>query len=221
MKIFQWFLIALLLLSPYKANAYRDTNSYDGNIFPIYAGNGAIVPPKTTLKDSLKNKRVSILFFYLDDSSDSKAMAPVISGLDLIWRENIDIIALTTDELQNEEKSDLPTEPNFYWNGLIPQTIILDSNGQVKFDKNGMVDFGDLNKIISKSTGLESDENSSFTVEAFNEYNSTISETKEADLKSEEPEESEVKEETKEAELKSEEPEESEVKEETKETKNN
>ena len=205
----------------YKANAYRDTNSYDGNIFPIYAGNGAIVPPKTSLKDALKNKRVSILFFYLDDSSDSKAMAPVISGLDLIWRENIDIIALTTDELQNEEKSDLPTEPNFYWNGLIPQTIVLDSNGQVKFDKNGMVDFGDLNKIISESTGLESGENSSFTVEAFNEYNSTISETKEAELKSDQPEESDVKEETKEAKLKSDEPEESEVKEVTKESKNN
>ena len=199
MKIFQWFLIALLLLSPYKANAYRDTNSYDGNIFPIYAGNGAIVPPKTTLKDSLKNKRVSILFFYLDDSSDSKAMAPVISGLDLIWRENIDIIALTTDELQNEEKSDLPTEPNFYWNGLIPQTIILDSNGQVQFDSNGMVDFGELNKIISESTGIESDENSLFTVEAFNEYNSTISETKEAEEKSTGLKESEVKEETKES----------------------
>jgi len=198
MKIIKWFLIALIFLSPYKANAYRDTDSYDGNIFPIYAGNGAIVPPKTTLKDSLNNKRVSVLFFYLDDSSDSKAMSPVISGLDLIWRENIDIIALTTDELQNEEKSDLPTEPNFYWNGLIPQTIILDSNGQIKFDKNGMADFGEINKIISKSTGIEIDKNSSFTVEAFNEYNSTISETKDAEAKSEEPEESEVKEETKE-----------------------
>ena len=178
MKIIQWFLIVLIFLSPYKANASRDSNSYDGNIFPIYAGNGAIVPPKTTLKDSLNNKRVSVLFFYLDDSSDSKAMAPVISGLDLIWRENIEIIALTTDELQNEEKSDLPTEPNFYWNGLIPQTIIIDSNGQVKFDSNGMVDFGYLNKIISESTGLETDNDSLFSVEAFNEYNSTISETK-------------------------------------------
>ena len=189
MKIIQWILIVLIFLSPYKANAYRDTDSYDGNIFPIYAGNGAIVPPKTTLKDSLNNKRVSVLFFYLDDSSDSKAMSPVISGLDLIWRENIDIIALTTDELQNEEKSDLPTEPNFYWNGLIPQTIILDSNGQIKFDKNGMADFGEINKIISKSTGIEIDKNSSFTVEAFNEYNSTIAETKEAEVESEEPEE--------------------------------
>ena len=198
MKIIQWVLIALIFLSPYKANAYRDTDSYDGNIFPIYAGNGAIVPPKTTLKDSLNNKRVSILFLYLDDSSDSKAMAPVISGLDLIWRENIDIIALTTDELQNEEKSDLPTEPNFYWNGLIPQTIIIDSNGQIKFDKNGMADFGEMNKIISQSTGIETDKNSSFTVEAFNEYNSTISETKDVKVESENPEQSEVKEEIKE-----------------------
>ena len=178
MKIFQWFLIALILLSPYKANAYRDTNSYDGNIFPIYAGNGAIVPPKTTLKDSLNNKRVSILFLYLDDSSDSKAMAPVISGLDLIWRENIDIIALTTDELQNEEALKEPNQPNFYWNGLIPQTIILDGNGEIKFYQNGMVDFGELNNILSESTGIKVNSNSKFTVEAFNEYNSTISEEK-------------------------------------------
>ena len=125
MKIVQWILIALIFLSPYKANASRDSDSYDGNIFPIYAGNGAIVPPQTTLKESLKNKRVAVLFFYLDDSSDSKAMAPIISGLDLIWRNNIDIIALTTDELQDKEKSDLRNEPNYYWNGLIPQTIIL------------------------------------------------------------------------------------------------
>ena len=89
MKIIQWTLIALIFLSPYKANASRDSNSYDGNIFPIYAGNGAIVPPQTTLQESLKNKRVAVLFFYLDDSSDSKAMAPIISGLDLIWRNNI------------------------------------------------------------------------------------------------------------------------------------
>ena len=75
----------------------------------------------------------------MDDSSDSKAMAPIISGLDLIWRNNIDIIALTTDELQDNEKSALPNEPNYYWNGLIPQTIIINSDGEVKYDKNGMI----------------------------------------------------------------------------------
>ena len=78
MKLFQLILILLILCTSYPVNASRDTNSYDGNIFPIYAGNGAIVPPQTTLEESLKNRRVSVLFFYLDDSSDSKAMAPII-----------------------------------------------------------------------------------------------------------------------------------------------
>ena len=62
MKIVQWILIALIFLSPYKANASRDSDSYDGNIFPIYAGNGAIVPPQTTLQESLKNKESQFYF---------------------------------------------------------------------------------------------------------------------------------------------------------------
>ena len=148
MKLFQSILILLIFFSSYPANASRDTNSYDGNIFPIYAGNGSIVPPQTTLEESLKNGRISVLFFYLDDSSDSKAMAPIISGLDLIWRNNIDLIALTTDELQNGKTESDQNQPAYYWNGLIPQTIILDGHGEVKFDKNGMVNIDDLNKIM-------------------------------------------------------------------------
>ena len=175
MKLFQSILILLIFFTSYPANASRDTNSYDGNIFPIYAGNGAIVPPQTTLEESLKNQRVSVLFFYLDDSSDSKAMAPVISGLDLIWRNNIDLIALTTDELQSDESKS--TQPNYYWNGLIPQTIILDSNGEVKFDRNGMVNIDDLNKIIGELKGIDIGD-SEFSIESFNEYNSIISEKK-------------------------------------------
>ena len=177
MKLFQSILILLIFFSSYPANASRDTNSYDGNIFPIYAGNGAIVPPQTTLEESLKNQRVSVLFFYLDDSSDSKAMAPVISGLDLIWRNNIDLIALTTDELQSDKSNAKSNQPNYYWNGLIPQTIILDSNGEVKFDMNGMVNIDDLNKIIGELKGIDIGD-SKFSVESFNEYNSIISEKK-------------------------------------------
>ena len=178
MKIFKWLLIALIFFSPYKANASRDSNSYDGNIFPIYAGNGAIVPPNTNLTESLKNKRVSVLFFYLDDSADSKAMAPVISGLDLIWRNNIDIIALTTDELQNKEKSESQNEPNYYWNGLIPQTIIISNDGQVKFDKNGMINIDELNNVIAEIKGIDI-KDKEFSLESFNEYNSVISDKKE------------------------------------------
>ena len=177
MKLFQLILILLILCTSYPANASRDNNSYDGNIFPIYAGNGAIVPPQTTLEESLKNQRVSVLFFYLDDSSDSKAMAPVISGLDLIWRNNIDLIALTTDELQSDKSKSNSNQPNYYWNGLIPQTIILDSQGRVRFDMNGMVNIDDLNKTIGELKGIDISD-SKFSVESFNEYNSIISEKK-------------------------------------------
>ncbi len=177
MKILQSILILLIFFTSYPANAGRDTDSYDGNIFPIYAGNGAIVPSQTTLEESLKNERVSVLFFYLDDSSDSKAMAPVISGLDLIWRNNIDLIALTTDELQSDSLVSDSNQPNYYWNGLIPQTIILDSNGDIRFDMNGTVNIDDLNKIIGELKGIDISD-SKFSVESFNEYNSIISEKK-------------------------------------------
>ena len=157
MILLKSILVLLILLSSYPANASKNTDSYDGNIFPIYAGNGSIVPSQTTLEESLKNERVSVLFFYLDDSSDSKAMAPIISGLDLIWRNNIDIIALTTDELQDIEKSDLPNEPNYYWNGFIPQTIIINSDGEVKYDQNGMINIDELNKVIGELKGIDID----------------------------------------------------------------
>ena len=153
--------------------ASRITDSYDGNIFPIYAGNGSIVPPQTTLEESLKNHRVSVLFFYLDDSSASKSLAPVISGLDLIWRNNIDIIALTTDELQGLNKED-PNKANYYWKGLIPQTVIIDDNGLVRFDRDGKVNIDELNKTIGEIKGIDTS-NSSFSVQSFNEYNSRIS----------------------------------------------
>tara|TARA_Y100001935_G_C17285656_1_gene500202 strand:+ start:685 stop:1233 length:549 start_codon:yes stop_codon:yes gene_type:complete len=169
--IFCYLVINLYTLSP--AYASRSSDSYDGNIFPIYAGNGSIVPPQTTLRDSINNKRISILFFYLDDNSDSKALAPAISGLDLIWRNSIDIIALTTDELQNRKQED-PNEEKFYWNGLIPQTLVLDGEGNVKYDKNGTIDIDQINKIISEIKGIDYEE-SSFSIESFNEYNSIIS----------------------------------------------
>ena len=173
MKLLKLLIILILVFSfNSSVSASRSTDSYDGNIFPIYAGNGSIVPPQTSLRESILNDRVSILFFYLDDSADSKALAPVISGIDLIWRNNVDIIALTTDELQGKIFND-PKDEGYYWNGLIPQTIILDGSGNIKFDKNGFIDIDEVNNIISEIKGI--DFKNTFSVESFNEYNSIIS----------------------------------------------
>ena len=166
-------LISILILLNSPVNASRTTDTYDGNIFPIYAGNGSIVPPQTSLRESIENDRIAILFFYLDDNADSKALAPIISGLDLIWRNNIDIIALTTDELQGKEFKD-NKEEGYYWNGYIPQTVLIDGEGNIKYNKNGLIDIDEINKIIGKIKGIDIEDNS-FSVESFNEYNSIIS----------------------------------------------
>ncbi len=175
-----FLLISILFFLNSPVNASRTTDSYDGNIFPIYAGNGSIVPPQTSLKESIENERISILFFYLDDSADSKAVVPIISGLDLIWRSNIDIIALTTDELQGKEFKNT-TEEGYYWNGYIPQTVLIDGEGNIKYDKNGLIDIDEINKIIGEIKGIEIDD-TSFSVESFNEYNSIISKKEKSNM---------------------------------------
>ena len=103
-------------------------------------------------------------------------MAPLISGLDLIWMYIIDIIALTTDEIQGGENED-PHEASYYWNGLIPQTVVIDSDGVVKYDENGIVNIDEINNVISSIKGIKIDQ-SSFSIESFNEYNSRISKKK-------------------------------------------
>ena len=65
-------------------------------------------------------------------------------------------------------------EEGYYWNGYIPQTVLIDGDGNIKYDKNGLVDIDEINKIIENIKGIDLEE-SSFTIESFNEYNSIIS----------------------------------------------
>ena len=132
----------------------RDTDSYDGNIYPIYAGNGSLVPPQSTLSESLKNERTSVLVFYLDDSSTSKQFAPVVSGIKLLWSSSVDLIPLSIDELDNDDQITF-TDPGYYWHGKIPQTVILDGKGNVLLDEEGQVTFDQLNDAITNGTGLK------------------------------------------------------------------
>ena len=168
-RIFSSLLI-LFILSVNPVYSARDTDSYDGNIYPIYAGNGSLVPPPSTLSESLKNERVSVLVFYLDDSSTSKQFAPVVSGIKLLWSSSVDLIPLSIDELDNNDKKTFK-DPGYYWHGKIPQTVILDGNGNVLLDQEGQVSFDDINNAITKGTGLQKPD-FNLTVKSFNEYNS-------------------------------------------------
>ena len=165
------FIIVLaIMLGTSPIYAARDTDSYDGNIYPIYAGNGSLVPPPSNLKEALKNHRTSVLVFYLDDSSTSKAFAPVVSGIKLLWSTSVDLIPITTDEIQGvtEPKKD---QESYYWNGNIPQVVIIDGDGNVVLDEEGQVPIDKINKAISNATGL-SKPDFNITIKSFNEYNS-------------------------------------------------
>ena len=171
--IFLRIFSALLIIFTIAINpvySARDTDSYDGNIYPIYAGNGSLVPPPSTLAESLKNERTSVLVFYLDDSTTSKQFAPVVSGIKLLWSSSIDLIPLSIDELDNDDNKTL-NDPGYYWHGKIPQTVILDGKGNVLLDKEGQVSFDEINDAITKGTGLKKPD-FDLTVKSFNEYNS-------------------------------------------------
>ncbi|AAP99914.1 MULTISPECIES: thylakoid membrane photosystem I accumulation factor [Prochlorococcus] len=163
--------LVFLLVSP--AFAARDTNSFDGNIFPIYAGNGSLVPPQSTIESSLNNKRTSVIVFYLDDDANSKQFAPVVSGLKLLWTSSIDIIPLTTDELSRGMTDDI-TNPAYYWHGKIPQLVVLDGEGNILLDEEGQIPIEKINSAISLASGLEAPD-FNISIKSFNEYNSDAS----------------------------------------------
>ena len=166
-------LIFLVCISVQPAYSARDTNSFDGNIFPIYAGNGSMVPPASSISKSINNKRTSVIFYYLDDSATSKAYAAVISGLKLLWTTSIDIIPITTDELQGTTTKDR-NDPAYYWHGNIPQIVVLNGDGEVKLDEEGQIPIDKLNEAIGNASGLNPPD-FNITIKSFNEYNSEAS----------------------------------------------
>lgn len=148
--------LALLLslsLLPAAAHASLENDRYDGNIFALYAGNGSLVPPRSTLAQALEAHRTSVLVFYLDDSSVSKRFAPVVSELQRQWGNRIDLIPLVSDPLQGRPEQGL-TDPAHYWKGVIPQVVVVDGDGRVRFDAAGSMELAAIDAAISEATGL-------------------------------------------------------------------
>ena len=164
-------LLAITLLAP-AANASLTDDRYDGNIYALYAGNGSLVPPATSLKDSQAAGRTSVLVFYLDDSSTSKAYAPAVSELQRLWGRAVDLMPLTTDALQGRPIEGT-ADPASYWHGRIPQVVVLDGSGNVLLDQEGQVPLEAINKAISGATGLPAPEGVSTSL-SFNELNTEV-----------------------------------------------
>ncbi len=115
-------------------------DNYDGNIFALYAGNGSIVPPKFTLPQSLKQDKPTLLFFFVDDSRDSKQFASVVSQLQAPYGRAANFIAIAADSIPLKDSYDA-TEPGYYFKGFVPHTVVFNQAGEVVFNEVGQVDY--------------------------------------------------------------------------------
>lgn len=145
-------LLSLGLLVP-TASASLTDDHYDGNIFPLYAGNGSLVPPKVTLAEARQRQRPALLFFYVDDSSDCKAFASVISRLDGPYGWAADMIPVSVDMIPQKDHYE-PTEPGYYYKGYVPQTVLLDQTGKVVFDGQGSVAYEQVDDVLREVFNL-------------------------------------------------------------------
>ncbi len=133
-------LLIPILCFPGKALASLDDDRYDGNIFALYAGNGAIVPPRVSLAQSLKQEKPTLLFFYVDDSRDCKEYSFVISQLQAPYGRVANFVPVMADSIPLKA-SFTPDEPGYYFKGSVPQTLVLDGSGKVRFDKTGTLEY--------------------------------------------------------------------------------
>ena len=162
-----------LNLSP--AFASMNDDRFEGNIFALYAGNGSIVPPKSHLKDSLRNHRVAIILFYLDDSRDSKAFAASYSQLQAGYGRAADLIPVIVDSLFSDVTY-TPDEEGYYYRGQIPQIVIINAEGQVVLDEVGQVPYEKMDDVLRDLFNLlpRSESETLLKRRSFNEFSSEL-----------------------------------------------
>ena len=134
--------------------AMLNDDSFDGNIFALYGGNGSIVPPRISLAQSLEKGRPAMLVFYVDDSADCKRFSPILNLAQGFYGKTVSLIALSVDSLDLQKKNYAPTEEAYYYKGTVPQTVLIDADGKVSFDRAGLFGFEELDSAIRGLLGL-------------------------------------------------------------------
>lgn len=144
------FLVACILaLGTTQAQAALNDDKFDGNVFVLYGGNGSLVPARVTLAESLKKEKPTLLVFYVDDSRDCKQYATVVSQLQEPYGRVANFIPVSVDILP-PSKTDRPTEPSYYYKGLVPQTVLIDQKGKVVLDEVGQLSFEQVDDAFRK-----------------------------------------------------------------------
>lgn len=126
---------------------------FDGNIFALYGGNGSLVPPKVTLTESFRRQKPVLLVFFVDDSSDSKQFTTVVSQLQAFYGRAADFMPINVDSIPVKSTYE-PTEPGYYYQGFVPQTVLLDESGKIIFNEKGQVPFQKIDDVFRKLFNL-------------------------------------------------------------------
>lgn len=168
-------LSCLLLPATPPAFAGINDDKFDGNIYALYGGNGSLVPPRVTLADSLKQNKPALLVFFLDDSSDCKQFASVVSGLQGFYGKVADFLPINIDTIPIKSNYQ-PTEPGYYYSGVVPETVLIDQSGNVVLDAKGQVAFQKVDDVFRQIFNLlPRTESTEIKQRSFNEFNSELS----------------------------------------------
>lgn len=133
--------LVLGLAAPAQATLLDDR--FDGNIFALYAGNGSLVPPKVSLASSMASHNVSLVLFFVDDSSDCKQFSSTYSQLQAGYGRAADFIPVNADTVIPGE-SYPNDDPRYYYKGQVPQLVIIDQQGKVVWDEMGQTPIDDI-----------------------------------------------------------------------------
>ena len=171
--------IALLLVSlsfstcwTSPASASISDDRYEGNIFVLFGGNGSLVPPRMDLPTSLKREKPAILVFYVDDSSDCKQFAALVTRIQEFYGRAASIIPVTVDSFFGKDEYSVD-EPAYYYSGVVPETVILDQQGEVVYDGKGQVPYEEIDDVLREVFDLlPRSESEVLKRRSFNEFNS-------------------------------------------------
>lgn len=165
----------LFVLGMPSALAGINDDRFDGNVFVLYGGNASLVPAKITLEKSLQQSdRATLLVLYLDDSSDCKQYAPVVSRLQAFYGRATYIIPVNVDTIP-PKSSFAPTEPGYYYKGVVPQVVLFDRAGKIVLNKKGQVPYEQVDDILREVFDLlPRSESQELKRRSFNEFSSEL-----------------------------------------------
>ena len=167
-------LLSLFTIFTQPAFAGVNDDRYDGNIFVVYAGNGSLVPPQATLAQALAEQKPAILTFYVDDSSDCKKYAIVVSQVQAYYGKAVEIIPVDVDSIP-EKKTYSPTEPGYYYSGGVPQVVAFNKAGDVILNEKGQVPYEKIDDEFRKVFDLlPRSESVELKRRSFNEFSSEL-----------------------------------------------